>query len=110
LAHKLRMCALPDTPRPARPRYNELNHARFEPGTEGRPLAYFVQTGGRFLYASAIRLAVLKAVVSLSVSARGTPFPPALDARPDTHRQEAVAAPELVVVLASMLACAHTLP
>uniref|UniRef100_A0A7S3QT69 Cytochrome b-c1 complex subunit Rieske, mitochondrial n=1 Tax=Dunaliella tertiolecta TaxID=3047 RepID=A0A7S3QT69_DUNTE len=49
--------------------YNELNHARFEPGTEGRPLAYFVQTGGRFLYASAIRLAVLKAVVSLSAAA-----------------------------------------
>ncbi|KAF5836016.1 hypothetical protein DUNSADRAFT_6537 [Dunaliella salina] len=47
--------------------YNELNHARFEPGREGRPMAYFVQTGGRFLYASAIRLAVLKAVVSLSL-------------------------------------------
>lgn len=49
--------------------YNELNHARFEPGQEGRPFAYFVQTGGRFLYASAIRLAVLKAVVSLSAAA-----------------------------------------
>jgi ubiquinol-cytochrome c reductase iron-sulfur subunit len=49
-------------------RYNEVNHARFEPGHEGRPFAYFVQTGGRFLYASTIRLMVLKALVSLSVS------------------------------------------
>lgn len=49
--------------------YNELNHQRFEPGHEGRPFAYFVQTGGRFLYASAIRLAVLKVVVSLSAAA-----------------------------------------
>ncbi len=48
-------------------RYNELNHKRFEPGTEGRQFAYFVQTGGRFLYASAIRLVVLKGLVSLSV-------------------------------------------
>lgn len=49
-------------------RYNDHNHMRFEPGTEGRPFAYFVQMGGRFLYASAIRLMVLKVVVSLSVS------------------------------------------
>ena len=48
--------------------YNEFNHTRNPPGTEGRPFAYFVQTGGRFLYASAIRLVVLKALVSLSVS------------------------------------------
>ena len=52
-------------------RYNELNHKRFEPGTEGRPFAYFVLTGGRFLYASAVRLLVLKVVMSLSVSAQG---------------------------------------
>ncbi len=49
-------------------RYNDYNHARFAPGTEGRPFAYFVQTGGRFLYASAIRVVVLKALVSLSAS------------------------------------------
>jgi len=49
--------------------YNEVNHARFEPGTEGRPFAYFVQTGGRFLYASTIRLMVLKGLVSLSAAA-----------------------------------------
>jgi len=49
--------------------YNEFNHTRFAPGTEGRPFAYFVQTGGRFLYASAIRLVVLKALVSLSAAA-----------------------------------------
>ncbi len=48
-------------------RYNELNHKRFPPGTEGRPFAYFVLMGGRFLYASAIRVAVLKVVMSLSV-------------------------------------------
>lgn len=51
-------------------RYDEHNHKRFPPGTEGRPFAYFVQTGGRFLYASAARLAVLKIVMSLSVSSR----------------------------------------
>lgn len=52
--------------------YNELNHVRYEPvpvGSESRPFAYFVQTGGRFLYASAIRLAVLKGLVSLSAAA-----------------------------------------
>lgn len=57
---------------PAHPcRYNEVNHHRFPPGTDGRPFAYFVLTGGRFLYASAARLAVLKVVVSLSVSGDG---------------------------------------
>lgn len=50
-------------------KYNEFNHARKAPGTEGAPFAYFVQTGGRFLYASAIRVVVLKAVVSLSAAA-----------------------------------------
>lgn len=54
-------------PRTAR-RYDEHNHVRFPPGKEGRPFAYFVLTGGRFLYASAARLALLKVVVSLSVS------------------------------------------
>ncbi|KAG2496490.1 hypothetical protein HYH03_005315 [Edaphochlamys debaryana] len=50
-------------------KYDEHNHQRFPPGTEGRPFAYFVQTGGRFLYASAARLAVLKIVLSLSAAA-----------------------------------------
>lgn len=50
-------------------KYNEYNHTRKAPGTEGAPFAYFVQTGGRFLYASAIRMVVLKAVVSLSAAA-----------------------------------------
>ncbi|KAJ9518077.1 hypothetical protein QJQ45_009985 [Haematococcus lacustris] len=49
--------------------YNEVNHERFEPGTEGRPIAYFVRTGGRFLWASSIRLAVIKALVTLSAAA-----------------------------------------
>jgi ubiquinol-cytochrome c reductase iron-sulfur subunit len=57
-------------------RYDEHHHRRFPPGTEGRPFAYFVQAGGRFLYASAARLAVLKVVMSLSVSSgsRRTPL------------------------------------
>ncbi|KXZ54971.1 hypothetical protein GPECTOR_3g138 [Gonium pectorale] len=50
-------------------KYDEHHHKRFEPGTEGRPFAYFVLTGGRFLYASAARLAVLKIVLSLSAAA-----------------------------------------
>ncbi|EFJ40794.1 hypothetical protein VOLCADRAFT_77835 [Volvox carteri f. nagariensis] len=50
-------------------KYDEHHHKRFAPGTEGRPFAYFVQTGGRFLYASAARLAVLKIVLSLSAAA-----------------------------------------
>lgn len=62
----------PFSTEPSRPsfdfRYNEFNHKRQAPGTEGRPFAYLVQTGGRFLYASAIRMVVLKAVVSMSVS------------------------------------------
>ncbi|GFR53014.1 hypothetical protein Agub_g15706 [Astrephomene gubernaculifera] len=50
-------------------KYAEHHHKRLEPGTEGRPFAYFVLTGGRFLYASAARLAVLKIVMSLSAAA-----------------------------------------
>ncbi|PNH07732.1 Cytochrome b-c1 complex subunit Rieske-1, mitochondrial [Tetrabaena socialis] len=50
-------------------KYDEHHHTRFAPGTEGRPFAYFVLTGGRFLYASAARLAVLKIVLSLSAAA-----------------------------------------
>eukprot|EP00798_Chlamydomonas_sp_ICE-L_P024572 gene24572-10183_t len=52
--------------------YNELNHVRYEPvpvGEESRPFAYFVLTGGRFLYASAIRLVVLKGLLSLGAAA-----------------------------------------
>lgn len=50
-------------------KYNEHHHIRFPPGTDGRPFAYFVVTGGRFLYASAIRLFVIKLLVSLSAAA-----------------------------------------
>ncbi len=63
------------TPFPAFRRYDEHHHHRFPPGTEGRPFAYFVLTGGRFLYASAARLAVLKIVMSLSVRRVCSLFP-----------------------------------
>ena len=49
-------------------RYDDHAHKRFPPGTEGRPFAYFVNTGGRFFYASAARLVLLKGMISLSVS------------------------------------------
>ena len=50
-------------------RYDEHSHARFPPSTENRAFAYLVVAGGRFMYASAVRLAVLKIVMSLSAAA-----------------------------------------
>jgi ubiquinol-cytochrome c reductase iron-sulfur subunit len=49
--------------------YDEHHHARFPPSSDNKSFAYLVLTGGRFVYASAIRLAVLKFVVSLSAAA-----------------------------------------
>ncbi len=69
-----------------RGRYDEHHHKRFAPGTEGRPFAYFVLTGGRFLYASAARLAVLKIVLSLSVSASPWVRHPAVGRAPASSR------------------------
>ena len=49
--------------------YDDSNHDRFPPGDPSRrAFTYFVLTGGRFIYASAIRLAVLKFVMSMSAS------------------------------------------
>lgn len=49
--------------------YDEHNHERFPPGDPSkRAFAYFVLTGGRFVYASLLRLLVLKLVLSMSAS------------------------------------------
>ena len=49
--------------------YDDSNHDRFPPGDPSRrAFTYFVLTGSRFIYASAIRLAVLKFVLSMSAS------------------------------------------
>ncbi|GMH23886.1 hypothetical protein Nepgr_025729 [Nepenthes gracilis] len=49
--------------------YDEYNHERFPPGDPSkRAFAYFVLTGGRFVYASVIRLLILKFVLSMSAS------------------------------------------
>ncbi|KAJ6811645.1 cytochrome b-c1 complex subunit Rieske-4, mitochondrial-like [Iris pallida] len=49
--------------------YDEYNHERFPPGDPSkRAFAYFVLTGGRFVYASLLRLLVLKLVLSMSAS------------------------------------------
>ncbi|GAB2229835.1 hypothetical protein Droror1_Dr00014091 [Drosera rotundifolia] len=49
--------------------YDEYNHERFPPGDPSkRAFAYFVLTGGRFVYASLVRLLVLKFVLSMSAS------------------------------------------
>ncbi|XWS40509.1 hypothetical protein CRYUN_Cryun17cG0001000 [Craigia yunnanensis] len=49
--------------------YDEYNHERFPPGDPSkRAFAYFVLTGGRFVYASLIRLLILKFVLSMSAS------------------------------------------
>lgn len=49
--------------------YDISNHERFPPGDPSkRAAAYFVLTGGRFVYASLIRLLVLKFVISMSAS------------------------------------------
>lgn len=49
--------------------YDNHNHERYPPGDPSkRAFAYFVLTGGRFVYASLIRLLVLKFVLSMSAS------------------------------------------
>jgi len=49
--------------------YDESNHERFTPGDPSkRAFTYFVLTGGRFIYASVIRLAVLKFVLSMTAA------------------------------------------
>ncbi|KAK6149844.1 hypothetical protein DH2020_017369 [Rehmannia glutinosa] len=49
--------------------YDEHNHERYPPGDPSkRAFAYFVLTGGRFVYASLARLLVLKFVLSMSAS------------------------------------------
>ncbi|GKD58304.1 cytochrome b-c1 complex subunit Rieske-4, mitochondrial, partial [Tanacetum coccineum] len=49
--------------------YDEYNHERYPPGDPNkRAFASFVLTGGRFVYASLIRLLVLKFVLSMSAS------------------------------------------
>lgn len=49
--------------------YDSSNHDRFAPGdTSKRAFTYFVLTGGRFIYASAIRLAVLKFILSMTAT------------------------------------------
>lgn len=48
--------------------YDETNHPRYPAGDPSkRAFTYFVLSGGRFIYASAIRLAVLKFVLSMTV-------------------------------------------
>ncbi|XP_073032154.1 cytochrome b-c1 complex subunit Rieske-4, mitochondrial-like [Primulina eburnea] len=49
--------------------YDEHNHERYPPGDPSkRAFAYFVLTGGRFVYASLARLLVLKFVLSMSAT------------------------------------------
>ncbi|KAH0464504.1 hypothetical protein IEQ34_007290 [Dendrobium chrysotoxum] len=49
--------------------YDEHNHERYPPGDPSkRAFAYFVLTGGRFVYASLLRLFILKFVLSMSAS------------------------------------------
>lgn len=49
--------------------YEQYNHERYPPGDPTkRAFAYFVLTGGRFVYASLLRLLVLKLVLSMSAS------------------------------------------
>ncbi|CAL9065603.1 cytochrome b-c1 complex subunit Rieske-4, mitochondrial-like [Musa acuminata AAA Group] len=49
--------------------YDEHNHERHPPGDPSkRAFAYFVLTGGRFVYASLLRLLILKFVLSMSAS------------------------------------------
>ena len=55
---------------PAPASYDESVHQRYPVGDPTkRAFTYFVMTGGRFIYASAIRLAVLKFVLSMSATA-----------------------------------------
>ncbi|KAG6554097.1 hypothetical protein Mapa_004012 [Marchantia paleacea] len=49
--------------------YDETVHERHSPGDPSkRAFTYFVLTGGRFIYASALRLLVLKFILSMSAS------------------------------------------
>ncbi|KAF6141548.1 hypothetical protein GIB67_004144 [Kingdonia uniflora] len=49
--------------------YDEHNHERYPPGDPSKKaFGYFVLTGGRFVYASLLRLLVLKLVLSMSAS------------------------------------------
>ena len=49
--------------------YDSTNHERFAPGDPSkRAFTYLVLTGGRFIYASALRLLVLKFILSMSAS------------------------------------------
>lgn len=49
--------------------YDEHNHERFPPGDPSkRAFAYFVLSGGRFVYASLLRLLILKFVLSMSAT------------------------------------------
>ncbi|XP_047323113.1 cytochrome b-c1 complex subunit Rieske-4, mitochondrial-like [Impatiens glandulifera] len=49
--------------------YDEHNHERYPPGDPSKKaFTYFVLSGGRFVYASLIRLLILKFVVSMSAS------------------------------------------
>ena len=49
-------------------RYDEHVHDKFPAGDPSkRAFTYFVLTGGRFIYASALRVAVLKLIVSMTV-------------------------------------------
>ncbi|KAK6925544.1 Cytochrome b-c1 complex subunit Rieske, transmembrane domain [Dillenia turbinata] len=49
--------------------YDEYNHERYPPGDPSkRAFAYFVLTGGRFVYSSLVRLLILKFVLSMSAS------------------------------------------
>lgn len=62
---------LPCYPPPALPfrRYDNSNHDAFPVGDPSkRAFTYFVLTGGRFIGAAAVRLAVLKFVLSMTAS------------------------------------------
>lgn len=49
--------------------YDNSNHDRFAPGDSNkRAFTYFVLTGGRFIYASALRLIVLKFILSMTAT------------------------------------------
>eukprot|EP00475_Leptophrys_vorax_P038165 TRINITY_DN6679_c0_g1_i4.p1 TRINITY_DN6679_c0_g1~~TRINITY_DN6679_c0_g1_i4.p1 ORF type:complete len:277 (+),score=11.66 TRINITY_DN6679_c0_g1_i4:112-942(+) len=49
--------------------YDDSNHERYPPGDPSkRAFTYLVLTGGRFIYASALRLLVLKFILSMSAS------------------------------------------
>lgn len=56
-------------PAPSSRSYDVSNHDRYAPGDPSkRAFNYFVLTGGRFIGASAVRLAVLKFILSMSAS------------------------------------------